>query len=84
MGAQARRIRFGCSLQLPSVRLAASVIENLEPGSVLRLDLPVNTAPILRVGGRPLTEARAVRQGPHRAARIESAVACAHIPEAAE
>jgi flagellar motor switch protein FliM len=84
MGAQARRILFGCSLQLPSVRLAASAIEDLVPGSVLRLDLPVNTAPILRVGGRPLTEARAVRQGPHRAARIETGVAGESFQEASE
>src|ERR1039458_9333226 len=39
MSAAARRIRFGCSLQLPAVRLPASTIENLEPGSILRLDL---------------------------------------------
>jgi flagellar motor switch protein FliM len=75
MGGQARKIHFGCSLQLPTVRLAASTIEHLEPGMVLRLDLPANTLPILRVGGQQLTEAGAVRQGPHRAARIERAVA---------
>src|SRR6266567_941639 len=36
MLAATRRIRFGASLQLPPVRLAASVIENLAPGSILR------------------------------------------------
>src|ERR1700678_959736 len=40
MESSARRIRFGGSLQLPTVRLAASIIESLEPGSILRLDLP--------------------------------------------
>ncbi len=74
MGAAARRIRFGCSLQLPTVRLAASTIENLEPGSVLRLDLAANTLPVWRVGGQVLSEAQPVRQGGHRAARIEHAI----------
>ena len=71
MEAAARRIRFGGSLQLPTVRLAASTIENLEPGMVLRLDLPANTLPQWRVGGQPLCEAQPIRQGLHRAARIE-------------
>jgi flagellar motor switch protein FliM len=71
MEASARKIRFGGSLQLPSVRLAASQVENLEPGMVLRLDLPANTQPEWRVGGQRLGSAQAIRQGPHRAARIE-------------
>jgi flagellar motor switch protein FliM len=75
MGARARKIRFGCSLQLPTVRLAASTIETLEPGSILRLDLAANTLPVWQVGGQLLSEAQAVRQGHHRAARIERPVA---------
>jgi flagellar motor switch protein FliM len=71
MEAAARRIRFGGSLQLPPVRLPASQIQNLEPGTILRLDLAANTIPEWRVGGQPLSQAAAVRQGPHRAARIE-------------
>ena len=67
----ARRIRFGGSLQLPSVRLAASTIESLEVGTILRLDLPANSLPEWRVGGQPLSYAHAIRFGPHRAARIE-------------
>lgn len=66
----ARRIRFGASLQLPPVRLAAGALENLRPGSVLRLDLAANTRPVWRVGNQPLAEAEAIRTGPHRAARI--------------
>ena len=73
MEATARRIRFGGSLQLPTVRLAASEIEILEPGTVLRLDIPANTTPEWRVGGQPLSLAQAIRQGPHRAARMERA-----------
>jgi flagellar motor switch protein FliM len=68
--ASARRIRLGASLQLPTVRLAASSIENLEPGMVLRLDLPANTVPEWRVAGQALSPAQAVRQGVHRGARI--------------
>ena len=74
MEASARRIRFGGSLQLPPVRLPAKAIENLEPGSVLRLDLPANTLPEWRVGGQVLSRAQAVRQGAHRAARVESRI----------
>jgi flagellar motor switch protein FliM len=71
MEAVARRIRFGGTLQLPTVRLAASTIENLEPGTILRLDLAANTLPVWQVGGQPLSQAQAIRQGPHRAARVE-------------
>jgi flagellar motor switch protein FliM len=73
METTARRIRMGGSLQLPTVRVPASMLENLEPGMVLRLDIPANTAPEWRVGGQALSLAQAIRQGPHRAARIEEA-----------
>jgi len=74
MERSAQHIRFGCSLQLPSVRVAASALENLEPGSVIRLDLPANTAPVWRVGGQTLAHAQAIRRGEHRAARIADPV----------
>ena len=74
MEAVACRIRFGASLQLPVVRLAASAIENLEPGTVLRLDLAANTLSEWRVGGQTLCLAQAIRQSTHRAARIERTV----------
>jgi flagellar motor switch protein FliM len=75
MEAATRRIRFGCSLQLPSVRVAASALENLAPGSLVRLNLPADTVPLWRVAGQPLLKAQAIRQGPHRAARIAQALA---------
>jgi flagellar motor switch protein FliM len=78
MEANARRIRFGGSLQLPTVRLMASTIESLEPGTVLRLDLPANTLPVWQVGGQPLSEAQAIRHGLHRGARMERLIAEAH------
>jgi len=71
MEASARRIRFGGSLQLPTVRLPARTIESLEPGTVLRLDLPANTLPVWQAGGQALSEAQPIRCGPHRGARIE-------------
>jgi flagellar motor switch protein FliM len=71
MEAAARQIHFGCSLQLPSVRVPASALENLAPGSLVRFHLPANTAPLWRVAGQPLHTAQAIRQGPHRAARID-------------
>jgi flagellar motor switch protein FliM len=75
METAARRIRFGGSLQLPTVRLLASQVEKLEPGQILRLDLPSNVLPQWRVGGQALAEAQAVRLGPHRAARMERPLA---------
>jgi flagellar motor switch protein FliM len=70
----ARKIKFGGALQLPSVRIAASEIENLEPGTILRFNLPANTLPLWKVGGQGIAEAQPIRQGPHRAARIESRI----------
>jgi flagellar motor switch protein FliM len=66
----ARNIHFGCSLQLPTMPVRASEIESLRPGSVIRFNLAANVAPLWRAGGETLAAAAAVRQGPHRAARI--------------
>jgi flagellar motor switch protein FliM len=75
MEAAARRIRFGGSLQLPNVRVPVSIIENLVPGSILRLDLPANTLPVWQVGGQRLAEAQPIQYGLHRGARMERALA---------
>lgn len=74
MEKMARRIRFGCSLQLPAMRIPASELENLRPGALLPLDIPADTLPLWRVAGQNLLQARAIRQGPHRAARMERPV----------
>jgi flagellar motor switch protein FliM len=74
MEAAARRIHFGGSLQLPTVRLSASAIENLEVGSVLPLGLAGNTVPEWKVGGQTLATAQAIRHGAYRAARVERPV----------
>ena len=71
----ARAIRFGCSLQLPTVRVAASDLEQVKPGDVLRLDVGTNALSELRVAGQALSLAHAMRHGAHRAARIERVLA---------
>lgn len=65
-----RSIRFGSSVQLPSVRVSAADLQALRVGSILRLDWPTATLPQLRVGGQVLSHAEVVRQGAHRAARL--------------
>ncbi len=75
MEAAARRIRFGCSLQLPTVPLAASALEQIKPGDVLRLDVGAAALSEWRVAGLPLLQARAMSRGEHRAARVERAIA---------
>lgn len=59
-------------LQLPAVRLRASQIAALEPGSVLRLPVPRYESSELIVGGLPMGKAQAVRSGEHRGARLEA------------
>jgi flagellar motor switch protein FliM len=71
METQARRIRFGCSLQLPKVRRAASALEDLAVGDKLRLDVAADTLAEWRVGGQALSVAQAMRRGTHRAARMD-------------
>lgn len=73
MAENARRIRLGGALQLPSVRLQSSEIEALEPGRILRMGLSSATAGQWRVGGQVLARAHAVRQGARRAARLADA-----------
>jgi flagellar motor switch protein FliM len=72
MESTARRVRFGATLQLPSVRLSASAIESLEPGSVLRLDMSASRLAEWSVAGQRVAGAQPIRQGSHRAARLES------------
>jgi flagellar motor switch protein FliM len=68
----ARRIHFGATLQLPSVKLLASQIESLVPGCVVRLGQSANEPGEWRVGGQLLARAHAVRLGGRRAARLDA------------
>jgi len=70
----ARRIHFGGTLQMPTVRLQASTLESLETGMVLRLDMAAGTLAEWKVGGQTLAMAQPIRHGVHRAARIEETV----------
>ena len=74
MATLAKRIRFGCSLQLPTVRIGANALEQLKPGDVLRLDSSADTLSEWRVGGQVLSLAQPMRRGAHRAGRIERAL----------
>ena len=67
----ARGIRFGTTLQLPRLSLPAADVESLEPGQVLRFDVPERTSAWWCSGGEVLASAQALRQGDRRAARIE-------------
>jgi hypothetical protein len=51
--------------------LAASDLENLEPGSLIRLGIAANTLPVWKVGGQTLAEAGAIAAGAHRGARMD-------------
>ncbi len=67
-----KRIRFGGALQLPAVRLPASLIETLQHGSLLRLNVSANTPVEWKIGGQRLAQAQVIRHLGHRAARIEA------------
>jgi flagellar motor switch protein FliM len=71
MRSNAQRIRFGCSLQLPNVRVPAQALESLAPGDILRLNLPASTLSELRVAGLALSIAKPMRRGSQRAAHID-------------
>ncbi len=65
-----QHVRFRGALQLPSVRIHAGEIEALQPGSVVRLNLPATSASELRIAGIPLFRAIPVRADEHRGAQI--------------
>lgn len=71
METSTKKIAFGASLQLPSVRVPLKTIETMEPGTVIRFNVPSGTVPEWRVGGQLLATAEAIRQGTRRAARME-------------
>lgn len=64
-------IKVGALLQLPQMRLRASEVAALVPGTVLRLPLPKTAAAELRVGKLHLGRAHPVRIGEHRGAQLE-------------
>ncbi len=67
--------KMGIALQLPPIRLRASEVASLEPGTVLRLSVPRHESSEVRIGGLRLAKARPVRSGEHRGALLECAAA---------
>lgn len=65
-------VKVGASLQFPAMRLRASELAALVPGTVLRLPLSKNSSSELRLGGLRLGRAYPVRSGDHRGAQLES------------
>ena len=71
MESAARRIPFGCTLQLPTAPLEAGALDQLKEGDVLRLNVGAGALSEVRVAGHSLLLARAMRHGDFRAARVE-------------
>jgi flagellar motor switch protein FliM len=66
------QVRVGTLLQFPQMRLRASDIASLEPGTILRLPLPRTADAEFRVGNLHLGRAYPVCVGEHRGAQLES------------
>lgn len=65
--------RTGASLQLPTVRMPASALGDLRPGSLLRLNLAAANPAEFRAGGVLLFSASAAGRSEHRAAHLVAA-----------
>jgi len=68
------QMKIGTLLQLPQMRLRASEVAALVPGTVLRLPLPRTSASELRVGNLHLGRAHPVRTGEQRGAQLEGEI----------
>lgn len=64
--------RTDAVLQLPVMRLRATELSALAPGTILRLPLPEHSVCELRVGGLQLAFAHPVRKGEHRGAQLKN------------
>jgi flagellar motor switch protein FliM len=67
---KALAFRYGAILQLPTVKVSASALRQLQPGSVLPLQVPTDTPALFLVGGRPMFQARPVAAGLHKGAYL--------------
>jgi flagellar motor switch protein FliM len=65
-------MKISTALQFPTMKLRASELTALEPGTVLRLPLAKHSTSELRVGGLQFGRAHPVRTGEHRGALLES------------
>jgi flagellar motor switch protein FliM len=64
--------KIGTALQFPVMRLRASELAALAPGTVLRLPLAKHSISEFRVGGLQFERAHPVRTGEHRGAQLEA------------
>lgn len=64
-------VKLGAALQFPAMRLRASELTALAPGTILRLPLAKHAASELRIGGLHFGRAYPVRSGEHRGAQLE-------------
>src|SRR5271170_2271701 len=76
--------KLGAVLQFPTLRLRASELAALIPGTVLRLPLAKHSASELRVGGLRFGQAYPVRTGEHRGAQLEGDIDGAILTDALE
>lgn len=65
-----QHVRFRGALQLPSVRIPAHQLQEMEPGSIVRLNLPATSQSELRIAGLSLFHAVPVCAGEHRGLQI--------------
>ncbi len=64
--------KIGAVLQFPAMRLRASELARLAPGTVLRLPLAKHSISDLHIGGLQFGRAHPVRIGEHRGAQLEA------------
>ncbi len=66
------------TLAFPVMRVRASDLQSLQPGSLLSLPLAQGASAELRAGGVPIFRAEPVRAGEHRAAQMAHALEITH------
>jgi flagellar motor switch protein FliM len=66
--------KIGAVLQLPPLRLKATELASLSPGTILRLPLAKHSHSHLRVGGLHFGAAHPVRIGEHRGAQLKEVI----------
>lgn len=79
-----RKSKVEVLLQLPHMRLAATQIAALEPGSLLRLPMAKHESSELIVGGISMGKAQPVRSGDHRGALLDTMTMTAVVSSIAE
>jgi flagellar motor switch protein FliM len=74
-------VHIPASLQFPAMRLRASELAALAPGTLLRLPLSRHAASELRLGGLQFGRAYPVHAGEHRGAQMDGIIGSETLPE---